>query len=111
MFVCLLLLRLSFLSGVLRAGFECDWSRYPTKEMQFNFFRAYLRVYSPSLHVTDSVLEAMYREVNSYGLVAHLNWGIWSLVMAQLSTIDLTIWRMRSSVLTSTGCAGTLCSR
>lgn len=69
------------------AGFDCDYSLYPTKEHQFHFFRHYLRPDAPE-QVPVEELEALYMESNCYALASHLYWAVWALVQAKYSPID-----------------------
>lgn len=50
------------------AGFECDWSKFPTPEQQRQFLRTYL---------ATSHVESMYQEVQKYFLASHLFWCLW----------------------------------
>eukprot|EP00276_Gloeochaete_wittrockiana_P004339 CAMPEP_0184645028 /NCGR_PEP_ID=MMETSP0308-20130426/1595_1 /TAXON_ID=38269 /ORGANISM="Gloeochaete witrockiana, Strain SAG 46.84" /LENGTH=373 /DNA_ID=CAMNT_0027073813 /DNA_START=158 /DNA_END=1276 /DNA_ORIENTATION=+ len=58
------------------AGFDCDYSRYPTREQQYLFFRAYLEEFN-GFPPSEDELDALYNEVTKYGLVAHIFWGVW----------------------------------
>ncbi|XP_051132238.1 probable ethanolamine kinase [Andrographis paniculata] len=69
------------------AGFECDYTMFPTKEEQYHFFRHYLKPDNPN-EVSDAELEALYVETNAYTLASHLCWGLWGLVQAKVSPID-----------------------
>lgn len=69
-------------------GFDCDYSRYPKKDAQYHFFRAYLTTLHHGQAPTTAELEAMYHEVNPFALTAHLSWGLWAVLMAHASTID-----------------------
>ncbi|KAL0358375.1 UNVERIFIED_CONTAM: putative ethanolamine kinase [Sesamum angustifolium] len=69
------------------AGYDCDYSLYPSKDEQYHFFRHYLRPDRPH-EVTDKELEALYAETNSYMLASHLYWALWALIQAKMSPID-----------------------
>ncbi|KAK4479179.1 hypothetical protein RD792_014694 [Penstemon davidsonii] len=69
------------------AGYDCDYSLYPTKDEQYNFFRHYLKPDRPH-EVSDEDLEALYSETNIYMLASHLYWAIWALIQAKMSPID-----------------------
>jgi ethanolamine kinase len=56
------------------AGFDCDWSKYPSKQVQIEWFKKYLGDY------TDEDLEVLYKEVEFFELTAHFFWGVWALV-------------------------------
>ncbi|PRQ46433.1 putative ethanolamine kinase [Rosa chinensis] len=68
------------------AGYECDYSLYPTKEEQYHFFRHYLGPDKPQ-EVSDTDLEALYVEANTYMLASHLYWALWGIVQAKFSPI------------------------
>ncbi|KAJ2009882.1 hypothetical protein GGI04_000091 [Coemansia thaxteri] len=68
------------------AGFECDYSRYPTKPAQLQWFKIYLDHLGHDS--SPGALEDMYREVNLFQLASHFYWGIWALVQASISDID-----------------------
>ncbi|KAJ1720651.1 hypothetical protein LPJ53_004737 [Coemansia erecta] len=68
------------------AGFECDYSRYPSKEDQLKWFKTYLdRI---NLDSSPDALEKVYTEVSLFQLASHFYWGIWGLVQAAISDID-----------------------
>ncbi|KAJ2705543.1 hypothetical protein FB645_002332 [Coemansia sp. IMI 203386] len=68
------------------AGFECDYSRYPTKDAQLEWFKAYLD--QANLDSSLKSLEKMYVEVCHFQLASHFYWGVWGLVQASISDID-----------------------
>ncbi|XP_050271885.1 probable ethanolamine kinase isoform X2 [Quercus robur] len=69
------------------AGYDCDYSLYPSKEEQYHFFRHYLQPDNP-LGVPDKDLEALYVESNTYMLASHLYWALWGIIQAKMSPID-----------------------
>uniref|UniRef100_A0A7N0T8Q6 ethanolamine kinase n=1 Tax=Kalanchoe fedtschenkoi TaxID=63787 RepID=A0A7N0T8Q6_KALFE len=69
------------------AGYECDYSLYPTKEEQYHFFKHYLNPRKPD-EVPNKEVEALYVETNTYMLASHLYWALWSLIQAKMSPID-----------------------
>ncbi|PSS20919.1 Ethanolamine kinase [Actinidia chinensis var. chinensis] len=69
------------------AGYDCDYSLYPSKDEQYHFFRHYLEPENP-LEVSDKDLEALYIETNTYMLASHLYWALWALIQAKMSPID-----------------------
>lgn len=69
------------------AGYDCDYSLYPSKDEQYHFFRHYLQPDKPH-EVSDKDLEALYIETNTYMLVSHLIWALWALIQAKMSPID-----------------------
>ncbi|KAJ2887370.1 hypothetical protein FB639_001373 [Coemansia asiatica] len=68
------------------AGFECDYSRYPAKEAQLEWFKVYLG--QANLDSSPESLEKMYVEVCHFQLASHFYWGVWGLVQASISDID-----------------------
>jgi ethanolamine kinase len=87
------------------AGFQCDYSKFPSKKSQMEWFAVYLRqlknagssanssakVKDPSSDLPDpskEELEAMYREVSLFTLASHFFWGLWALIQAQYSDIN-----------------------
>jgi len=69
------------------AGFEADYTRYPEKEQQYQFYRTYLSQYLGKAP-TEQELHSLYVEVNKFALLSHFYWGTWALVQAAISTID-----------------------
>ncbi|KAI8919581.1 kinase-like domain-containing protein [Entophlyctis helioformis] len=71
------------------AGFDCDWSLYPSEEQQ----KTWLNTYLTSMSVTDTPptaeeLDQIYRETLKFSLAAHFFWAIWALVQAEISDLD-----------------------
>ncbi|XP_058226069.1 probable ethanolamine kinase isoform X2 [Rhododendron vialii] len=69
------------------AGYDCDYSLYPTKDEQYHFLRHYLEPENPE-EVSEEDLEALYIETNTYMLASHLYWALWALIQAKMSPID-----------------------
>ncbi|XP_009611033.1 probable ethanolamine kinase [Nicotiana tomentosiformis] len=69
------------------AGYDCDYSLYPSKDEQFHFFRHYLEP-DQSNELSEKDLEALYAETSSYMLASHLYWALWALIQAKMSPID-----------------------
>ncbi|KAL7137701.1 hypothetical protein ABFS83_10G110700 [Erythranthe nasuta] len=69
------------------AGYDCDYSLYPSKDEQYYFFRHYLKPDRPH-EVSDEDLKALYAETNTYMLASHLYWALWALIQAKMSPID-----------------------
>ncbi|KAK4604362.1 hypothetical protein RGQ29_012747 [Quercus rubra] len=69
------------------AGYDCDYSLYPSKDEQYHFFRHYLQPDNP-LEVPDKDLEALYVESNTYMLASHLYWALWGIIQEKMSPID-----------------------
>lgn len=87
------------------ASFDCDYSKYPTKDFQLQWFEWYLTEYNggkdwwllcnylySSMYVlvkpSQQELEHVYREVEGFSLASHYYWGLWALVQATISDID-----------------------
>ncbi|KAJ2748305.1 hypothetical protein GGI19_006174 [Coemansia pectinata] len=68
------------------AGFECDYSRYPAKSTQLQWFKAYLDHLGQDS--SPAALEVVYHEVELFQLASHFYWGVWALVQASISDID-----------------------
>ncbi|XP_021667787.2 probable ethanolamine kinase isoform X2 [Hevea brasiliensis] len=69
------------------AGYDCDYSLYPSKDEQYHFFRHYLRPDKLD-EVSDKDLEALYIETNTFMLASHLFWALWAIIQAKMSPID-----------------------
>ncbi|XP_022730655.1 probable ethanolamine kinase isoform X2 [Durio zibethinus] len=69
------------------AGYDCDYSLYPSKDEQHHFFRHYLQPEKP-YEVSEKDLEALYVETNTFMLASHLYWALWALIQARMSPID-----------------------
>ncbi|KAE8701575.1 putative ethanolamine kinase [Hibiscus syriacus] len=69
------------------AGYDCDYSLYPSKDEQYHFFRHYLQPEKP-YEVSEKDLEALYVEANTFMLASHLQWALWALIQARMSPID-----------------------
>ncbi|XVE98306.1 hypothetical protein REPUB_Repub03eG0094300 [Reevesia pubescens] len=69
------------------AGYDCDYSLYPSKDEQYHFFRNYLQPEKP-YEVSEKDLEALYVETNTFMLASHLYWALWALIQARMSPID-----------------------
>lgn len=64
-----------------------DYTKYPSREYQLAWLRAYLEEYKGS-DVTDAEVELLYKHVNKFALSSHFLWALWSLIQAEHSTID-----------------------
>ncbi|KAI3495904.1 hypothetical protein L1887_38251 [Cichorium endivia] len=69
------------------AGYDCDYTLYPTKDEQYHFFMHYLNPEKPN-EVSDKDLETLYVETSLYMLASHLYWALWALIQAKMSPID-----------------------
>ena len=99
------------------AGFECDYSRYPSSGAQRLFFTHYLSAASAGGSASTSAaagstgngggrtaveaaqqpppeeerelqLQRMEAEANLFSLASHIYWGVWSLIQARYSPIE-----------------------
>lgn len=69
------------------AGFDCDYSKYPSKEFQLSWLGHYLSQSNGS-SPDDELLSETLKSVNKFALVSHFFWGIWALVQASISDIE-----------------------
>ncbi|KAI9333203.1 kinase-like domain-containing protein [Zopfochytrium polystomum] len=69
------------------AGFDCEWERYPGEAFQKQWLKAYLAA-SGEPNPSREDIQRLYAEVNKYALAAHLYWGLWALVQAEISDLD-----------------------
>ncbi|XP_039039612.1 probable ethanolamine kinase [Hibiscus syriacus] len=69
------------------AGYDCDYSLYPSKDEQYHFFRHYLQPEKP-YEVSEKDLEALYVEANTFMLASHIYWALWAIIQARMSPID-----------------------
>lgn len=65
-----------------------DYSKYPNKELQWNWLKCYLKAFNNTEDVPDRDVERLYVQVNQFSLVSHVFWGVWSLIQAEHSYID-----------------------
>ncbi|CAH0474020.1 unnamed protein product [Peronospora belbahrii] len=66
-----------------------DFTKYPTKEEQRNFCRAYLAGKDGhDQDVSDDDIETLRLEANTYSLASHLFWALWGYIQASQSKID-----------------------
>ncbi|TPX66863.1 hypothetical protein SpCBS45565_g04229 [Spizellomyces sp. 'palustris'] len=70
------------------AGFDCDWSLYPTKSFQLGWLREYIQSFTGSDAVSADEVEALYKEVAKFSLASHFYWAVWALVQAEISDLD-----------------------
>lgn len=70
------------------AGFECDWSRVPSRSVQSAWVRTYLEAL-PADHVPRFYNEeSLLADVRRCGPAVQLFWAIWSLLQSTLSEIE-----------------------
>lgn len=70
-----------------------DYSKYPGKELQWDWLRTYLKEYRRSEadadpEVTEEDIHDLYVQTNQFALASHLFWGVWALIQAEHSYID-----------------------
>ena len=79
------------------AGFECDYDKYPDKNLAGTFLKAYLMEESKTIGVDDGrsgkivdekTVGMAVAEANVYALAAHQYWGTWALMQARWSQIE-----------------------
>lgn len=66
------------------AGFDCDYSRFPSHQSQANFISAYLDKLGDDALSVKVLLE----QVKVLVPAAHLFWGLWALIQARNSDIS-----------------------
>jgi len=62
------------------AGFECDYSRYPTAGLRREFYKAYAS--------EPEEAQALETEVAAWTPVAHAFWALWAIIQSKFSSID-----------------------
>ncbi|XP_025830734.1 ethanolamine kinase-like isoform X2 [Agrilus planipennis] len=65
-----------------------DYSKYPSKELQYDWLKTYLLEFKNTDSVKDEDIYKLYIQVNKFSLTSHLFWGIWALIQAEHSYID-----------------------
>lgn len=65
-----------------------DYSKYPSRDYQIEWIRAYLEAFNNQTEVDEDDVEALYKQVNKFALASHFLWSLWSLIQAELSNID-----------------------
>eukprot|EP00095_Tigriopus_kingsejongensis_P007899 snap_masked-scaffold132_size323655-processed-gene-0.3 protein:Tk07899 transcript:snap_masked-scaffold132_size323655-processed-gene-0.3-mRNA-1 annotation:"low quality protein: ethanolamine kinase 1" len=66
-----------------------NYERYfPSEEMQKDWLKRYLKAFNKATSISSDVIHETYVLVNKFVLLSHLNWGLWALVQANISTID-----------------------
>lgn len=67
---------------------EVDYSRYPKKDYQMKWLRAYLETYLETTTVNQDDINRLYVQVNQFALSSHFLWSVWSLIQSHHSNID-----------------------
>ena len=62
------------------AGFECDYTRYPTAGLRREFYNAY------SMEPEEAL--ALESEVAAWTPVTHVFWALWAIIQSKFSSID-----------------------
>lgn len=70
------------------AGFDCDYSLYPSKSFQQKWLRIYLESYTRGCIIIDADVERLYQEVEKFSLASHFFWAVWALVQAEISDLE-----------------------
>ncbi|CAN7051078.1 hypothetical protein IGI04_027109 [Brassica rapa subsp. trilocularis] len=69
------------------AGYDCDYTFYPTKEEQYHFIKHYLQPDKPD-EVSAREVESVFIETDAYKLASHLYWAVWAIIQARMSPIE-----------------------
>ncbi|KAI8099047.1 kinase-like domain-containing protein [Halteromyces radiatus] len=69
-------------------GFECDYSKYPSKNFQLEWLEWYLQAINDDVTPTKEQINKLYNEVNGFSLASHFYWGLWAMIQAMVSDID-----------------------
>ncbi|ESQ50181.1 hypothetical protein EUTSA_v10002015mg [Eutrema salsugineum] len=69
------------------AGYDCDYSFYPSKEQQYHFIKHYLQPDNPD-EVGIAEVESVFIETDAYKLASHLYWAVWAIIQARMSPIE-----------------------
>ncbi|KAJ0238988.1 ethanolamine kinase [Hirschfeldia incana] len=69
------------------AGYDCDYTLYPTKEEQYHFIKHYLQPDKPD-EVSNGEVESVFIETDAYKLASHLYWAVWAIIQARMSPIE-----------------------
>ena len=70
-------------------GADMDYAGlYPKEDAQKRWLTKYLKAFKGTSEVSEEEVNKLYVLTNQFALLAHLQWGIWSLVQAANSSID-----------------------
>ncbi|XP_059078369.1 ethanolamine kinase 2-like [Tigriopus californicus] len=70
-------------------GDHLDYQRlYPKEPEQKDWIKRYLQAYHATAEISEDYVHRTYVLVNKFSLLANFTWAMWSLVQAQLSSID-----------------------
>lgn len=65
-----------------------DVSKYPSKELQYEWLKKYLITYKETENISDDEINNLYALVNQFALVAYLFWSVWGLIQTEHSYLD-----------------------
>jgi ethanolamine kinase len=74
------------------AGFECDYSNYPNKELQKQWIKIYLIHKNEFLVDLEGQIQKYLFEVEIFKKASHLYWGLWGLLQAAISDIEFNYY-------------------
>lgn len=69
------------------AGFECDYSKYPSREDRAHFVAEYLTE-ELGRSPTEAEVDAAVVEANVFALASHMFWGVWAILQVKYSAVD-----------------------
>lgn len=72
------------------AGYDCDYSRVPGRQMRRGFVHEYVQMYEKYSGATlgPDAANTLFAEVDRWRGIPGLYWGVWSLIQARISQID-----------------------
>ncbi len=71
------------------SGFDLDYSKYPSRDLQMQFIDFYLRgFYDSDSPLKEEEKVRVWREANQWSLVSHFLWALWGIFQGQFSEID-----------------------
>jgi ethanolamine kinase len=71
-------------------GFECDFTKLPTRSQRLDFLTTYLNAFNSLLDrdLEQKDLDQLFEEVDLFRGAPGFYWGIWALIQATISQID-----------------------
>lgn len=71
-------------------GFDCDFTKLPSKSQRRDFLSTYLNAYNTQLGraYSEKEFDQLYKEVDLFRGAPGFYWGIWALIQATISQID-----------------------
>ncbi|CAL8357147.1 unnamed protein product [Lota lota] len=74
-----------------------DYSRYPSRELQMEWLKAYLESYRLAsgrpATTTEGEVTTLYIQVCKFSLASNFFWGLWAILQSQFSSIDFDFKR------------------